>query len=344
MQFTSLIKTLLNTIKNKKMKKSRNYIIASAIVILILFIGYTIWILCKPTPLEIQGEVDATQIKVASKLIGRIDSLAVHKGQDISKGELLFVIESPELEAKKIQATAVKTAAEAQQEKAENGAQKEDIQAAYNTWQKAQAAANFAEKTYTRIKNLYEEGVVPEQKKDEVEMQMKAATETAKAAKSIYEKATNGARYEDKNAAGALVKQADGVLTEVNSYLSETQIYAPISGEISNIISERGELIPTGYPVITIVDLEDVWVVFNLTEDLLSDIKKGDIIRAKFPALKMKEFDLKVTYINALGDYATHTATKTSGDFDMKTFEVHAVPVEKIIGLRPGMSALVNWK
>jgi len=325
------------------MKKSKNYIIASFIVVLILFIIYTIWILSKPTPREIQGEVDATQIKVASKIIGRIDSLGVHKGQDIKQGDLLFIINSPELEAKKIQASAVKLAAEAQQEKAENGAQSEDIQAAYNTWQKAKAASEYAQKTYSRIKNLYEEGVIAEQKKDEAEMHMKAATETAKAAKSVYEKAKKGARYEDKEAAGALVKQAEGVLTELNSYINETQIYAPINGEISNILAERGELIPAGYPIITVVDLNDVWIVFNLTEDLLSDIKKDDIIPAKFPALKMKEIDLKITYINALGDYATRTATKTSGDFDMKTFEVHAVPVEKTKGLRPGMSALVNW-
>lgn len=325
------------------MNKSRNYIIASAIVILILFITYTICILSKSAPLEIQGEVDATQIKIASKLVGRIDSLAVHKGQDISKGDLLFIINSPELEAKKLQALAAKSAADSQKEKAENGAQSEDIDAAYNTWQKAKAAADFAEKSFLRINNLYNEGVVPEQKKDETEMQMKAAVENANAAKSVYEKALKGARYEDKDAAGALVKQAEGVLTEVNSYLNETQIHAPINGEISNILSERGELVPAGYPIVTIVDLDDVWIVFNLTENLLSDIKKGDVIPARFPALKMKEINLKVTYINALGDYATKTATKTSGDFDMKTFEIHAVPVEKTEDLRPGMSALVNW-
>ncbi len=325
------------------MKKSRNYIIASAIVVIVLFIGYTIWILSKPAPFEVQGEVDATQIKVASKIIGRIDSLPVHKGDDIKQGDLLFVINSPELEAKKIQASAVKLAAEAQSEKAQNGAQSEDIQAAYNTWQKAKAAAEYAKKTYTRIENLYKEGVVAEQKKDEVEMKMKAAVETEKAAKSIYEKAQKGARYEDKEAAGALVQQAEGVLTELNSYIDETQISAPINGEISNILAERGELIPAGYPIVTIVDLEDVWVVFNLNEELLADIKKGDVIPARFPALKMQEVDLKITYINALGDYATRTATKTSGDFDMKTFEVHATPVKKVEGLRPGMSALVNW-
>jgi len=325
------------------MKKSRNYIIATAIIILILFISYTIWILSKPTPIEIQGEVDATQLKIASKMIGRIDSLVVHKGQDVSIGDLLFIINSPELEAKKLQALAVKSAAESQKEKADNGAQSEDIQAAYNSWQKAQAAAEYATKSFTRINNLFKQGVVPEQKKDEIEMHQKAAMETAKAAKSIYDKAVKGARYEDKDAAGALVRQADGVLTELDSYLSELQIKAPINGEISNILAERGELIPAGYPIVTIVDLNDIWIVFNLTEDLLSDIKKGDIIPAHFPALNMKEINLKITYINALGSYATHTATKTAGDFDMKTFEIHAIPVNKTKGLRPGMSALVNW-
>ena len=172
---------------------------------------------------------------------------------------------------------------------------------------------------------------------------MKTAGETENAARSLYEKAKKGARYEDKGSAGALVMQADGVLTEVNSYLSETRIFAPIRGEIANIVAERGELVPAGYPVITIVDLEDVWVTFNLREDLLAAIQKGSTFKARFPAIGMKEVFLKVTFINALGEFATWNATKTSGDFDMKTFEVHAVPVEKIIGLRPGMSALVKW-
>ena len=325
------------------MKNLNHYLIGSAILGFILFIGYAIWIVAQPVPLEVQGEVEATQIKVASKLIGRIDSLLVHKGDDVLPGMLLFTIGSPELEAKYLQASAVKRAASAQKEKADNGAQKEDIQAALNSWQMALAASDFAKKTYARVENLFKSGVVAEQQKDEAETRMKAAIETEKAARSLYEKAKKGARYEDKASAGALVMQADGVLTEVSSYLSENHIYAPIKGEIANIISEKGELVPAGYPVITIVDLSDVWITFNLREDLLASIKKGSTFKARFPALGMKETLLKVNYINSLGEFATWNATKTSGDFDMKTFEVHAVPVEKVEGLRPGMSALVNW-
>jgi len=318
-------------------------VIAAAILAVIIFIGFAIWIVAKPIPLEVQGEVEATQVKVASKLIGRIDSLLVHKGDEVKYGTLLFTLSSPELDAKYLQASAVRKAAGAQKEKADNGAQKEDIQAAFNSWQTALAAADFAKKTFLRVDNLFKSGVVAEQQKDEAETRMKAAVETEKAARSLYDKAKKGARYEDKASAGALVMQADGVLTEVNSYLSETRIFAPIKGEISNIIAERGELVPSGYPVITIVDLADVWVTFNLREDLLAAIQKGSTFKARFPALGMKEVMLKVNYINALGEFATWNATKTSGDFDMKTFEIHAVPVEKIDGLRPGMSALVNW-
>jgi len=325
------------------MKKTKHYVIATAILAVIIFIGYAIWIVARPIPLEVQGEVEATQVKVASKLIGRIDSLLVHKGDDVQPGMLLFTISSPELDAKYLQASAVRKAAGAQKEKADNGAQKEDIQAAFNSWQTALAAAEFAKKTFQRVDNLFKSGVVAEQQKDEAETRMKAAVEMEKATRSLHGKAKKGARYEDKASAGAMVMQADGVLTEVNSYLSETRIFAPIRGEIANIIAERGELVPAGYPVVTIVDLDDVWVTFNLREDLLASVRKGSTFKARFPALGMKEVLLKVNYINALGEFATWNATKTSGDFDMKTFEIHAVPVEKINELRPGMSALVNW-
>jgi HlyD family secretion protein len=325
------------------MNKTSKYIITAVIVFIVLFLAYTVYIISRPRPIEIQGQVEATQIKVASKLVGRIDSLVVYKGQNVKKGELLFTIESPELQAKLQQANAVQSAAVAQKNKANNGARNEDIEAAFNNWKKAEAAANYAKKTYTRINNLYIEGVVPEQKKDEIETKMEAAITTEKAAQSIYNKALKGAREEDIETAGALVKQAQGVVNEVSSYISETHIKSPIDGEVANIIGEQGELIPAGYPIINIVDLDDVWITFNLKEELLADISKGSLIPATIPALGNQQIELIVTYIHVLGDYATWNATKTSGGFDMKTFEVHARPTEKVVGLRPGMSALVDW-
>ncbi len=326
------------------MNKKGNWLAAFGIVALIIFMITSIWIISRPKPIEIQGEVEATQIKVASKIVGRIDSLPVHKGDVVKKGQLLFTLSSPEIEAKLAQAKAGLKGAEAQSSKAKAGAQIEDIQAAYNSYLKAQAASEFAEKTYQRINNLYKEGVMPAQKRDEAETQLRAASETANVAKAVWEKVKKGTRIEDKDAALAMVARAEGVISEVQSYLHETIILAPIDGEIANIIAESGELISAGYPVVTIVRLDDCWVTFNLREDLLASIHKGSVFAAKFPALKNKEINLKVTYITALGSFATWNATKTTGDFDMKTFEIHAVPVDKIAGLRPGMSALVDWK
>ncbi len=324
--------------------KKINVVIVSVLVILIaVFVVMAVITLNEKLPMEIQGQVEAPQIKMGSKLPGRIDSLMVKKGQEVKKGDFLYKIVSPEVEAKLAQVEAMKTAAQAQSVKANNGARSEDIQAAYNTWQKAKAASEFATKSFERINNLYNDGVVAEQRKDEVEMKMKAAQQTEKAAKSVYDKAKAGARKEDKAAASALVEKAEGALKEVNSYLEEMYVMATQDGEISNIIAEEGELVPTGFPVVTIVDLKKSWITFNVREDLLYKIKKDKIIQAKIPAIGDEKIDIKITYINVLPNFATWTATKTSGDFDMKTFEVHAEPVEMIKDLRPGMSVIVNW-
>lgn len=326
------------------MKKNGNVLAAIGIAALVLFLVFSTWTISRPKPLEVQGEVEATQIKVASKLVGRIDSLPIHKGDMVKKGQLLFTLSSPELEAKLEQANAALKGAQAQNSKAIAGADAEDIQAAHDTYLKAQAAFELAEKTYKRVSNLYKEGVLPAQKHDEAETNLNAARQTASAAKAIWEKAKKGTRTEDKAAAQSLVARAEGAIKEVASYLEEMNIYSPTDGEISNIIAESGELIAAGYPVVTIVKPNDCWVTFNLREDLLASVKKGSIIQARFPALGNREVKLKITYINVLGNFATWNATKTTGDFDMKTFEVHATPIEPIDGLRPGMSALVDWK
>ncbi len=326
------------------MNKTRNFIIGLFFTALLIFLLYTTWLITRPLPLEIQGEIEATQFRVASKIPGRIDSIAVKKGQQVRKGDFLFSISSPEIDAKLMQVTALRNAAQAQSLKAQNGAQAEDIAAAYNLYVKAEAAARLYEKTFERVQNLFKDGVVSEQKRDEADTQAKAGRETANAAKSQWEKAVKGARFEDKRAAQELVNQAEGGIKEVEAYLAETQIKAQSTGEVSNIISEKGELVPTGYPVITLVDLSDCWATLYIREDLMTNVRMGSEIKATIPALGDKSVTLKVNYISPLADFATWTATKSSGGFDMKSFEIHAVPTAPLEGLRPGMSVLVNWK
>jgi len=326
------------------MNKKGIILTVTGICVILALVIYSAIVICMPAPLEVQGEVDATQVRVASKIVGRLDSLPVHKGDVVKKGQLLYVLISPEIHARFDQANAALKGAKAQNSKAVTGAESEDIAAAYNMYMKAQAAFELAQKTNDRIQNLYREGVVPGQKKDESEAQLKAAQETSNAARETWTKAKKGTRIEDKETALAMVDRAEGAISEVQSFLDETRIMSPMDGEISDIIAEQGELVSAGYPVVTIVDLQDCWVTFNLREDLLSSIKAGSEFDARFPALGNREIRLKVTYIHPLGNFATWNATKTSGDFDMKTFEVHARPVTRVEGLRPGMSALVNWK
>ncbi|MEI6697003.1 MAG: efflux RND transporter periplasmic adaptor subunit [Bacteroidota bacterium] len=330
--------------KTKSFKQKGNLLAAVAVGALLIFLLYSTWIISRPQAIEVQGEVEATQIKVASKLVGRIDSMAVHKGDRVVKGQLLFTLKSPEIEAKLQQAQAALSGAEAQNSKAIFGADLEDIQVAYNSFLKAQSASELAQKTFDRVNNLYKAGVMPAQKRDEAETNYKTAMETSNAARAFWEKAQKGCRIEDKNTAKAMVARAEGAINEVESYKTETSIYAPTDGEVADIIAESGELVSAGYPVVTLAKLDDSWITFNLREDLLASIKTGSEFDANFPALGMKVIRLKVSYIHALGSFATWNATKTAGEFDMKTFEVHAVPTEKTEGLRPGMSALVDWK
>ena len=324
------------------MKKSNVIGLTLAIVVVIVLVSLVSWFAIKPEPMLIQGYVEATSVKVSSKLAGRIEEMNVKAGDSVTKGELLFVLSTPEVEAKLRQAEAARNAAGAQSAKASRGARQQEINGAMNLWQKAEAGVDLAQKSYDRVKRLYEQGVVPAQKFDEASANLKAMQTQADAAKSQYDMALEGARIEDRQAAAALVDQASGAVSEVESYISDARQYSPINGEVSSVIAEQGELIGSGYPVITLMDMNDLWIVFNVKEDLLPKIKVGTELKAYVPGLG-GDIELVVYYMAVQAEYATWSATRTKGDFDIRTFEVKARPKGKIAGLRPGMTVTVDW-
>lgn len=323
--------------------KNSNIIVGAIVLILVFAVSVIGWFAFKPADVILQGELEATEINVSTKLTGRIIQKLVSEGQTVKVGDTLLKISSPEIDAKLNQVMAARNAAEAQSAKANNGARKEQVVAAYNIWMKVKAASDLMEKTYKRVNNLYKDGVLAAQKNDEVETQMTAARMTEAAAKSNYEMVKSGTRYEDKAAANALVEQANAAIEEVESYLDETSIIAPAAGEIARINANQGELITAGYPVVNITDLNDHWFTFNIREDYLYKFEKGKKFTVSIPALKGQEVELEVNYLQVHGNYATWRATKAQGDFDKKVFEVRAVTTSKVEGLRPGMSALINW-
>lgn len=299
------------------------------------------WYLQEPEVEFIQGEVDATQVNLAVKIAGRVSEVLVKEGEYVEKGAVLLNLYSPEIDAKLRQASSAQKAASAQRDKAYAGARSQEVEAAMNLWIQAREAAELAEKTYRRINNLYADGIVPGQRRDEIEAKWKAAEAAAAAARSQYDMALEGAREEDRTAASALVDQAQGAVTEVESYLDETRLESPLAGEVIHLLADPGEVVNAGYPVVTILDLEDIWVTFNIREDNLAGMRMGEVFPISVPALGNKKFEVEISYISALGDYATWRATSASGGFDLKTFEVRARPVNKIEGLRPGMSVIV---
>lgn len=310
-----------------------------AVVVVIAVIGA---IFLKPEPEVFMGEVNAAEYRVSGKVPGRVETLLVKEGDMVKEGDTLVVINSPEVAAKMEQAQAARAAATAQSTKAKNGARQQQIASAYEMWQKAQVGVDITKKSLDRTQTLYDKKVISAQKRDEVEAQYKAAVATANAAKLQYEMACEGTQDEDKAAARALVAKANGAIAEVDSYMGERYLVAPCDGEVVEVYPKRTELIGTGSPVMSILDMSDVWFSFSIREDLLCGIKVGDVMEVEIPALGEQTYKAQVTYMRAMASYATWRATKNNGQYDVKSFDIKLVPVSRIENLRPGMTALIK--
>lgn len=324
-------------------KKNYNLIAGVAsLIVVILIVAVAGYMISKPKAPIIQGQAEASEYRISGKVPGRIEELYVKEGQKVVKGDTLVFIDSPEVRAKLAQANAARAAAQAQSSKAKAGARSEEIAGAYNLWQSAIVQEEVMKKSFDRIQRLYDQKVVSAQKYDEVKAQYDAAVATSAAAKSKYDMAVNGARKEDKDAAQALVAQAEGAIMEVESYLSELYLASPVDGTISEIFPMPGELVGTGSPIMTVVDLDDIWFTFNVREDRLADMTIGSRLMLTVPALGGVEVPATISHMAVRESYATWKATKETDSYDAKTFEVKAVPDTKVEGLLPGMTVLIR--
>jgi len=311
------------------------------LLILIAVVGVVGYFVSRQKGMTVQGEAEATEYRVSGKVPGRVETLFVKEGDKVCKGDTVVFINSPEVQAKMAQAQAVRSAASAQNNKARNGARKEQIAGAYEVWQSALVQKEVMRKSFERMQTLYEKKVVPAQKYDEVKAKYDASVAQAAAAESQYNMAVAGAREEDRQAAAALLAQADGAVREVDGYMNELYLVSPADGIISAIFPHTGELVGTGAPIMTVTDLSDMWFTFNIREDYLEGMKIGNTLNLEIPALGGQKCTAKVTYMAVRDSYATWKATKEIGQYDAKTFEVRAVPTAHVEGLLPGMTALL---
>lgn len=312
--------------------------VALAVVALL---GWGLYRAAQPVPEQLQGQMEATETDIAPKITARIAQVLVQEGDTVAVGALLVRTDSPEVAAKLAQAQAAQQAAQSVADKARNGARPQEIEMARLQWQRAQTAAELARTSFQRVDNLFREGLVAAQKRDEAAANHKASRDQALAARAQYDLARAGARTEDQAAAAAQVRQVGGVVAEAEAARAETELKSPVAGEVAKVLAKVGELSPQGVAVVTVVDLADQWVVLNVREDRLQRFAMGSEFDATLPALGGQSARFKVSYIAALPDFATWRATRAGQGFDVRTFEVRARPLQAIAGARPGMSVLV---
>lgn len=320
--------------------KDHMLIITIIIILLVLAAMAIVGFLCiKQGPDTIQGQGDATEIRISGKLPGRITEICVEEGQRVKAGDTLVRIHSSLVEARMEQARAMESAASATNAKVDAGTRSQIIASAHDVWQQAVAASGIAKKTYDRMQSLYSQGVVSEQKRDEAKAAYDAAKAGEAAAKSQYDLAKAGAQKEDKQASAAMVNVARGGVSEVSAVLEDQVLLAPCDGIITVIYPNVSELIATGAPIMTL-QKDDYWAVFNVRENMLKNIKEGSKIKVRIPALD-KETEMEVFYIRDMGSYANWQATKSTGDYDARTFQIKARPSKPIDNFRPGMSVIL---
>lgn len=299
-------------------------------------------LLMSKQPLVLQGQVEATEIRISGKLPGRIDTFFVEEGDWVRQGDTLVVINSPEVDAKYQQVNALEQVAVQQNRKIDAGTRRQIVATALQLWNKTQSDLVLAKTTYQRILTLYKDSVVTSQRKDEVEAMYKAAIAAEKAAYEQYQMAVDGAQSEDKASAASMVDAARSTVNEISALLIDARLTAPEDGQISTIFPKRGELVAPGTPMMNLVVMSDVHVVLNVREDLMPQFKIDGTFFADVPAIGKKDIEFKIYYISPLGSFATWKSTKQSGSYDLRTFEIHARPTQKVDDLCPGMSVLLT--
>ena len=326
--------------KNRK-SLSIAFAILLAIVVLITLIGQ---LTLRNPPLTLQGQVESTEIRISGKLLGRIDSFCVKEGDEVRAGDTLVVINSPIVEAQYRKTEALHRVALEENKKVDRGTRRQVVESAYQVWQAARSQSELAQKTFDRIHVLYADSVVPRQRYDEAEAAMISAQATERSAYEQYRLATEGLQREDREASRNMVEVAENSVAEVEALLVDARLTSPADGQISSIYPKRGELVAPGAPIMTLVVMDDSYVVFNVREDLMPHFRMGKHFAVRIPALDRDDVMLMVYYISPLGSFATWKSTKEVGSYDMRTFEVRMRPIVPVDGLRPGMTAIIELK
>jgi HlyD family secretion protein len=320
---------------------------AAAIVVALsitAIVALTIWYLVQPQPLLVQGEADATRIDIAARVDGRVAERRVHRGENVTAGQVLVTIDNPQLLTKLKEAEAARAVAMADLKRIEVGTRAEVVAARKAALASAEASARLAEQTYDRTKQLTARDFASVQKLDEATATLDVARRSQQQAKLALEEAVAGFTVEERGVAQAAVVKADAAIATLQADVAELTVKAPAAAQVYQTSIDPGEYVSPGVPLLALVDVSDVWLRFDLREDLVKGLKIGDRFEVLAPALGDRPIAVVIRRIATRGEYAGWRATRATGDFDLRTFEIRAYPVDRVPGLRPGMSVYTDWK
>lgn len=325
-----------------EISKKKKYLLLALLPILLAVIIFGLWKSYQPAPLELQGRVEAETIQVATKVPSRIEEIYVEEGQRVKKGDVLVRLNSPEIAAKKQQATAALQSALALQSTAERGSQEENVASLYANWQSLKAQQNLATVSYQRGENLFKEGVISRQRRDELYAASQSALEMTEAAYQQYARAKRGSTPQQKSSADAQVDIAQAALNEANALEAETELLAPVNGIVSKTYGKISELVATAVPVVSLIE-EKMWVSLNIREDQYAPFQKLESIQGYIPALDQTA-SFQIKSISAEGEFATIKTTRQTGGYDVRSFKLHLLPTQTMPELKVGMSVLFKLK
>lgn len=313
-------------------------------IVAAIVVALSVFYLLRPVPLLVQGEADATRLDIAARVDGRVKEIPVERGQSVPAGAVLVRIDNPETLAKHGQMKAAMAVAEAQLANVLAGTRAETIAARKAELERAQAALVLAQKTFDRTNTLTEQGNAPQARLDQVTDTLHESERVVDQAKSAYDQAVNGYTNEERDIARTNVEKANADIQSVQSIIDQLVVYAPVASQVYQRNVEPGEYVSPGVPLVTLIDLADVWIHFDLREDLVKSLKVGDRFDVRIPALDDRRTTVEVKLVATKGEYASWRATRASGDFDLRTFSIRAYPVQPVPELRPGMSAYLDWR
>ena len=313
-------------------------------IIAAVVVALSAFYLLRPEPLLVQGEADATRLDIAARVDGRVKEIPVQRGQNVAANAVLVRIDNPETVAKYEQMKAAMAVAQAQLANVLAGTRAETVAARKAEMERAQASLVLAQKTFERTRTLTEQGNSPQSRLDQMTDSLHENERAVDQAKSAYDQAVNGYTKEERAISRANVEKANADVQSVQATIDQLVVYAPLPSQVYQRNVEPGEYVSPGVPLVTLIDLADVWIHFDLREDLVKGLKVGDKFDVRIPALDDRRITVEVKLIATKGEYASWRATRASGDFDLRTFSIRAYPVQPVPELRPGMSAYLDWR